>query len=95
MLFEGFRDPIFQVVVRTLSPSGVSMGASALMYCGYLPDSFIGTMILTCISFYLCLCVRSRLRFSSSKIAPALSIDEEEDSILYCFQEVRANQENC
>lgn len=30
---------------------------------------------------------KSRLRFSSSKIAPALSIDKEQDRILYCFQE--------
>lgn len=63
------------------------MDASALMWCHSLPASFLGSTILTFISFYLCSCVRSRLRFSSSKIAPALSIAEAQDRVLYSLQE--------
>ncbi|XP_052044732.1 sorting nexin-19 [Apodemus sylvaticus] len=36
---------------------------------------------------------KSRLRFSSSKIAPALSIAEAQDKILYCLQEGNAESE--
>lgn len=89
-LFERFQGPIFWVVLSTLSPPGVSMGASVLMCCHDLPASFLGTMISICISFYLCFCFRSRLRFSSSKIAPALSIAEAQDRILYSLQESSA-----
>lgn len=32
-------------------------------------------------------CTRSRLRFSSSKIAPALNITEAHEKILYCLRE--------